>query len=41
MFSVLKDTMDTYTAGQAFALTVAGARLTGRKPAQPEAVKPE
>jgi SAM-dependent methyltransferase len=41
VFSVLKDTMDTYTAGQAFALTVAGARLTGRKPAQPEAVKPE
>ena len=33
VFSVLKDTMDTYTAGQAFALTVAGARLTGRKPA--------
>ena len=41
MFSVLKETMDTYTAGQAFALTVAGARLSGRKPAQPAEVKPE
>jgi hypothetical protein len=40
VFSVLKDTMDTYTAGQAFALTVAGARLSGRKPAQPGGVEP-
>lgn len=41
VFSVLKETMDTYTAGQAFALTVAGARLSGRKPAEPVEVKPE
>jgi SAM-dependent methyltransferase len=40
VFSVLKETMDTYTAGQAFALTVAGARLSGRKPAPPAKDEP-
>lgn len=38
LFSSLKHTIDTYTAGQAFALTVAGARVSAGKP--PE-VKPE
>jgi SAM-dependent methyltransferase len=34
LFSALKDTIDIYTAGQAFAVTVAGARLSGRKAAE-------